>query len=116
MKKIISFGFVIVLLAFYGGYRLGLITDTRWTMEYMMNIKTFELADRAAETIIEFKEIKFGTKDNKVLSCKIRKSVMLKTDDWNTCKETKECAKKISKGFYTEVDEIISEFKAIKCE
>jgi hypothetical protein len=114
MKKIISIGFIIVLLAFYGGYRLGLITDTRWTMEYMMNIKTFELANRTARTITELNDMKTDAKDDKALICKIRKSVVRQIDDWDSCKSNKDCAKEIS--YYDEVDGIISEFKAIRCE
>jgi hypothetical protein len=119
MKKKIAIGLFILSLVFYGGYSLGVHTNTRWTMEYMLNLEKFHLADRAAMAIIEFKEMKSNAKDDKTLICKMRQSVIRYSEDWDNCKLTSNCAKEakgLTEGFYSQVDRIVLEFKAISCE
>lgn len=108
-----------VLLVFYGGYRLGVSTNMRWTMEQMLSTEKFHIADRSAVAIIEFKEMKSSAQGNKALICNMRQSVVRHSEDWDNCKATSDCAKQakgLIEGFYSQVDGIISEFKAIKCE
>lgn len=74
------------------------------------------IAIRAANGIHGISNMKKDMANKNLLICQMKKEVDRLAEDWEDCKSNEACSKEVDGGFFSKIDEIISDFKNETCE
>ena len=104
---------LVALISFFAGFRIAFSRVDRNTIAIMIDYERFHIAARTASLISDLHKIK--EKSIPSVNCQIKKIVENQISDWQSCKESQYCTKKVSDGYYVHTDAKIADFMALSC-
>ena len=113
MKKLIIV-FLIFLLSFFGGYRLGIHKNNDYTIAYMLSLSDQIAASKSIISIKELNRIKSMKSDSNEMICALQKEIIRISEDLKKCESNDACISKI-KGDYASVKSLIFNSNNIEC-
>jgi hypothetical protein len=116
-NQFIAIGILVLCMLFYGvfilGARYGRDIATPAVAKYMHEQSMSFMAARFASNTLKLHEVLIKYPTEKNIVCILRKAVLDRVDDWETCKNNTSCTEKIRGGLFDQTDSKVADFKAV---